>query len=152
MKLIQILIFLLIAAPTFAESNKSVELPSPAGSLVSVVLALVFVVVVILLCAWFLRRLQNGAFRSNACLKVVHQQMVGAKERLMVVEVDNKQLLLGVTAYQITPLAELSEDWNKNSLVQNESAPNNFQSLFARQLKASLGIKPVSSDQDGKSS
>ncbi len=72
----------------------------------SVVISLLFVLLLIIVVAAILRRFQPQGGKS-AGLKVITSMHLGTKERLVVVDVDGKQLLLGVTAQQITLLQTL---------------------------------------------
>jgi flagellar protein FliO/FliZ len=111
------------------------HVPSVAGSLVSVVLALLFIILVIFLCAWFLRKIVGGNFVTNKAIEVKASQPVGAKERLVIVKVDGKHLLLGVTAGGIQHLAELSE----NCIAETPQSNGSFKEALTLQLKKSLG-------------
>lgn len=68
-----------------------------AGSVGGAVLALLLVVGLILALAWLARRMPGiGAGASNPALRVVGSLALGPRERLVVVEVGQTQLLLGV--------------------------------------------------------
>nr|WP_246429139.1 flagellar biosynthetic protein FliO [Pseudoxanthomonas broegbernensis] len=71
-------------------------------------LALLLVLGLILGLAWLLRRLPGG-LRTAEGLRVVGSLPLGAKERLVVVEVGGRQLLLGVTSAGISLLHDLPE-------------------------------------------
>jgi flagellar protein FliO/FliZ len=73
-----------------------------SGSLAQVVLALMLVLGAIVLFAWLLRRFVPGQALSAGVVKVVGGVMVGPRERLVVVEVGETWLLLGVAANQVT--------------------------------------------------
>ena len=55
---------------------------------------------------------------------------LGAKEKLVVVQAGKQQLLLGVTAHQITLLETLDEP-----LVPNQESSADFSQSFAKLLK-----------------
>jgi flagellar protein FliO/FliZ len=42
--------------------------------------------------------------KINQPIVITHQMNIGAKERLMCIDIDGKQLLLGVTPYSISTL------------------------------------------------
>src|SRR5512139_2218263 len=71
--------------------------------------ALAVVVLLILAIAWALRRVQGVGVAGGGRMKVVAGLPVGPRERVLVVDVAGKQLLLGVTATQITRLHEFPE-------------------------------------------
>jgi len=74
----------------------------------SMILSLLMVLAVIIISAFVLKRF-NFAQQNTHQLKVVASLSLGAKERLVVVQVAEKQLVLGVTAQQITLIEHLDE-------------------------------------------
>jgi len=58
---------------------------------------------------WLLKRMPGSGFRPAEGLRVVASLTVGAKERVVVVEVNGTQLLLGVTAGGINTLHQLPD-------------------------------------------
>ena len=80
-----------------------------APSLFGAVLALLAVLALVIGLGWLLKRMPGSGFRQNDQLRLVASTAVGAKERLVVVEVAGQQLLLGVTAGGITRLHTLPE-------------------------------------------
>ncbi len=74
----------------------------------SMIISLLAVLVAIVIVAWILKKLQVGGISVNG-LKIVTSLNLGAKERLVVVQVGEKQLLLGVTGQQINLLDTLDE-------------------------------------------
>ena len=69
-----------------------------APSLFGAVLALLAVLALVIGLGWLLKRLPGSGFRPAEGMKLVASLSVGAKERVVVVEVNGQQLLLGVTA------------------------------------------------------
>jgi flagellar protein FliO/FliZ len=78
--------------------------PGTFFSLLQVVLALMLVLGAIVAFAWFLRRLSPGRGAAGGLLKVVGGVMVGPKERLVVVEVGETWLIVGVGASSVSLL------------------------------------------------
>ncbi len=79
------------------------------STLLSVMLALAAVVVMILATAWFIKRFTGLSALNNRQIKVLATLSVGARERVVLVEVGQQQLLLGVTPQQINTLHEFKE-------------------------------------------
>jgi len=73
------------------------------------ILALLAVLALIIGLGWVLKRLPGSGFRPADGLKLVATLTVGTKERVVVVEVNGRQLLLGVTAGGINALHTLEE-------------------------------------------
>lgn len=80
-----------------------------APGLFGAVLALLAVLALVVGLGWLLKRLPGSGFRPADGMKLVASLSVGAKERVVVVEVNGQQLLLGVTAGSINALHTLSE-------------------------------------------
>lgn len=59
--------------------------------------------------AWLARRLNMGMTGSATNMRVMGALSVGAKEKILLVDIDNQRLLLGVTPQQITVLKEMGE-------------------------------------------
>jgi flagellar protein FliO/FliZ len=80
------------APPAFGKAQ------SPAGAVGGTVFALLFVVGLILALAWLAKRMPGVAGSSNRALRVVASLSLGPREKVVVVDVGGKQLLLGVGA------------------------------------------------------
>ena len=61
------------------------------------------------LLAWLLRRVQQLAPRGGQVIKLLATQALGPRDRLVLVQVGNEQILLGLSAGRITPLHVLKE-------------------------------------------
>ena len=96
-------------ALTLAAPAASAEL-SPVSTLLQTVLAMALVLAVILGLAWLARRVNPMALAGNpASLRVVSGVMVGQRERVVVVEVQGKWLVLGVAAQSVNLLCTLDK-------------------------------------------
>ena len=79
------------------------------GQLVQLMLGLLVVVGLIFALAWLLRRVQQVGPRGNQAIKLVASQVLGPRDRLLLVQVGGEQILLGLSAGRITPLHVLKE-------------------------------------------
>lgn len=88
---------------------------TPSTDASTMILSLLLVLVVVVACAFILKKFQVTT-QGTSSLKVVTSLHLGTKERIVVVQVGDKQLLLGVTATQITVLDTLEQplDTGKN--------------------------------------
>jgi flagellar protein FliO/FliZ len=82
---------------------------SSSASLLSLALGLILIVALILALGWLARRMGQGGLLGNKHIKVVSAMPLGTRERLVLVDVAGQQLLLGVTATQITHLHSFAE-------------------------------------------
>jgi len=74
----------------------------------TMILSLLMVVVLIIACAMVLKKFQVTQ-QNVSGLKIITSLSLGTKERLVVVQVADKQLLLGVTSQQITVLDNIEQ-------------------------------------------
>ncbi|MEW6989379.1 flagellar biosynthetic protein FliO [Colwelliaceae bacterium 6441] len=74
---------------------------NPNLDALSMIMSLLMVLVLIVISAWVLRKF-NVVNKSVAGMKVITTLPLGTKEKLVVVEVADEQLLLGVSAQQIS--------------------------------------------------
>lgn len=103
--------------------------------LASVAVGLVFIVGLILALGWFLRRFNQGGLFQNSAIKIIASLPLGTRERLAVVDVGGQQLLLGITATQITTL----HVFNEPIIAPGENSP--AASDFGKKLMAILQQK-----------
>lgn len=71
--------------------------------------SLLLIIAAIMALAWTFTRLQGGRTRNGGIIRVIAAQPLGAKERVMLVDVAGRQLVIGVTASQIRTLHVLDE-------------------------------------------
>ncbi|WP_019217469.1 flagellar biosynthetic protein FliO [Legionella tunisiensis] len=89
-------------------SSKAATISS--SELMRVLGGLLLVVLVIIFLSWLLRRL-NGAGLANASgFKVIAYMNLGTREKIMLVNVGNRILLLGVTSGSINTLHDFGEE------------------------------------------
>ncbi len=110
---------LLVAAPAFAEApaapahkfaapSSAPSVPGPAGGLAQVTLSLVLVLAAVFAAAWLLRRLRPGHARGEAgAISVVAEQAVGPRERVVLLQVGEERVLVGVASGSVRALHTL---------------------------------------------
>ncbi|MGO3739958.1 MAG: flagellar biosynthetic protein FliO [Marinomonas foliarum] len=78
---------------------------SVSSSIWKVVLSLIFVIAFIPACLWLMKRFQFAQMKlGQSDIKIISAQSLGAKEKLMLVEVEGERLLIGVTPQAISHL------------------------------------------------
>jgi flagellar protein FliO/FliZ len=92
-----------------------------SGDLITVLLGLGLVLGLIFGCSWFVKRMGGLPSAGGGAIKIVSVLSVGTRERIALVEVGGKQLLLGVTAQQITTLHTFDEPVVKADDLKNNS-------------------------------
>lgn len=110
--------------------------------LIQVLIGLGVVVALIFVLAWGLKWVNRlNGLPAQKAIKVLSQTPIGIKEKLVVVEVANKQLLLGLTANNISLLHSFEEgEFNTDVDVQagsyqnleGSSTPQSFSHLFKK--------------------
>jgi flagellar protein FliO/FliZ len=103
-----------------------------SAQLGQMLLGLLLVIGLIFVLAWLLRRVQQIGPRGNQVIKLLASQALGPRERLVLVQVGNEQVLLGLSAGRITPLHTLKEPVH---LADSEPATPEF----AQRLMELLG-------------
>ncbi|MFO1387999.1 flagellar biosynthetic protein FliO [Cellvibrio sp.] len=110
-----------------------------ASQLTSLAGGLALILILIYGLSWFVKRFSQGGFLNNPTMKIVSAMPLGTRERLMLVDVGGKQLLLGVTATQINTLHVFDEP--VVSTEKNQPATSDF----SQKLMAVLQQKNVAS-------
>nr|WP_290699556.1 flagellar biosynthetic protein FliO [Halomonas sp. UBA3074] len=95
--------------------------------------ALALVIAIILICTWLLKRWSNHTTRHGAHLRVVGSTAVGNRERVVIVEVEDTWLVVGVGGGRITKLHERPAPEERTSTVSSPSS-----SRFAQRLSKAL--------------
>ena len=96
---------LLFASPALAAAPADVD----AGGLLRVCLSLGVVIALILGAGWVLRRLQGGGVRAGRNLRCLESIAIGMKERVVLVQAGEKQLLIGVAPGNVRTLHVFDE-------------------------------------------
>ena len=102
---------LAIAAPgalSAAEIGSGTTVVGPS-EIINTALSLLLIVGAIMGLAWLLNKLQGSRSHNGGLINVVASHALGAKERLVVVDVGGRQIVVGVTASQISTLHVLDE-------------------------------------------
>lgn len=106
-------------------------------------LVLVAMVGLILLCGWLLKRFGPGHMAAGQTLKVVASRAVGAKERVVVLELEDTWLVLGVGGGKVTKLHERPAPERPLEPQATPAAPrinpeDSFARRFAQALKSNV--------------
>lgn len=101
----------LIQARSWAEEGTAgaVDSIGSARHLSSVLLGLVAIIALIFLLAWFYRKASGGNWLRSGSIRILAALALGTRERLLLVDVGGTQILLGVTAQNITRLHVFDE-------------------------------------------
>ena len=101
--------FLITTLATVATSKPAItDTPSTLGSFTSMIGGLIVVLALIFVLAYIVRRF-NLTPSANNVLKTVAVTPLGQKEKVVLMEVNGKQYLLGVTPQQVTLIDKLED-------------------------------------------
>lgn len=124
-RIVSLIVLSLLSWSVIAEPYSGGIKMADASSIWRVFLALAFLIVLIPLVILGLKRLQGLQHKfSKSEIQIIATQSLGTKEKLVLVEVQGKRLLLGVTAQNITCLNELEANGNQFAELMNEQLAN----------------------------
>jgi flagellar protein FliO/FliZ len=107
-------ITLAFCSPAFADVVAHPPLPSPvstvgSGSILQIIFSLLLVLAAIVLVAWLLKRMNVTRQGPGNLLKVIGGVAIGQRERVVLVEIENTWLVVGVGPGQIRTLHTLQK-------------------------------------------
>ena len=121
------------ATPALTAANSAMS-SGIGGQLLQLLLGLGLVVGLIFVLAWLMRRVQRAGPAGNQVIELLGSRALGPRDRLVLVQVGNEQILLGVTPGRITPLHVMNEPVH---VPEHQSTTPEF----ARRLMEALGNK-----------
>ncbi|MFP1814745.1 flagellar biosynthetic protein FliO [Lonsdalea quercina] len=133
-------------AQTQEQTSASVMVPAhsqapsqtPGSALTQVSAVLGGILLFILLLAWLAKKLGVvPQARNNQMMKVVSSCPVGQREKVVIVEVDDTWLVLGVTAQQVTPLHTLPAKVIDDANASAQANPADFRKLLSKVMNRS---------------
>ena len=101
---------LLPPCPAVAQAAELPVAGPPTDALVEVAMALALVVALIVGGAWLLRRLGRFSTVADGRLRVLGGASLGSRERVVLMQVGDQQLLLGVAPGRVTTLHIFDQD------------------------------------------
>lgn len=116
--------------------TSAVDPMTPGSLLANVGGMLALVLIVIAVCAWIARRigLARPLSKGTPALSVVASHALGQRARVVVIEMNEKRILLGVTATQINCLASFDKPQDEAEPAIGAGA-DDFQPLLMKILK-----------------
>ena len=121
-----------LAAEPVVQVATAPAVGSVSGQLTQLVLGLLLVIGLIFLLAWLMRRVQRIGPGNGQVIELVGSRALGPRDRLVLVQVGEEQILLGITPGRITPLHVLKTPVDA---VKTEAATPEF----AQRLMELLG-------------
>lgn len=131
MRYLALALIVLLSNAAFAAEPAPI---SPSGGLLQIATALLLVLGLVFVAAWLMRRLGPMNAGNKIPVKIIGGINVGNRERVMVVEVGDQWLILGVTANNINKLGSMP----KQDELLNQSAQTAASDPFSAWLKRTL--------------
>jgi flagellar protein FliO/FliZ len=107
-RILPALVLNMYAASVFGNSDAASG-ADDGGSIVSLVVPLVVILGAAGAAAWFLRRWKGSLGRREGPMQLLHVIALGPRERLALVKVGSRHLVIGVTPTSVSRVAEVSE-------------------------------------------
>jgi flagellar protein FliO/FliZ len=95
-------------------------------------LALLFIVGLILILAWLARRISGLGLTSSKGFQLIASMMLGPKEKVMLVQVGGRYLLMGVGSSTVTILYDFGQELPQGFDSDNKQ---NLASLFKSSVR-----------------
>ncbi len=129
-----------------ALAAEEVAAVSPTGNVLKMVLGLAVVLAVMALISWLVKRMLPNAAGQNSAIKVLGGVSVGSRERVVVLEVADRWLVVGVAQGQVSAIAnlEVGSDQLAESVVQGSTNSKPNEDAIAHAAFANPIVKPFS--------
>ncbi|WP_293780291.1 flagellar biosynthetic protein FliO [uncultured Oxalicibacterium sp.] len=103
-----------------------------AGNLLQVLLGLIVVLALLAALAWVLRRFNAGKVMGNTDIRIVGGVNVGTRERVVVVEVADQWIVVGVAPGRVNALATMQKQ--ETTLTTDPVPSKNFSTWLAQTI------------------
>lgn len=148
----------MLAAPALAhamDGSRPAYTPPPSavssGSIIQIIFSLLLVLAAIVLVAWLLKRMNLTQQGSAGHLRVVGGIAIGQRERVVLVEVDDTWLVVGVGPGQIRTLHTLPKPADAASVSSGEHVqPAAVDRKFAALLSSIISHRPSGRKTDAQ--
>lgn len=119
----------------YAESDvlQTVVEPVSVTNVLQIFFWLVIIILIIVLLTWMLKKISGININSSGTIKIVTSIHVGQREKVTLVQVGDKQILLGITPSSITNLHVM-----ENNIELTEQTSNINYGTFAEKLRNAM--------------
>lgn len=104
MKKIIWILFLFMSETVFAKTAHKLTPIISSGEIVKLCLSLLSVVLLVLVFSYLFRKMNNVSFGGSGAMSIVSSLSVGPKEKIVLLDVEGENLLIGVTSGGISLL------------------------------------------------
>lgn len=127
-----------VFSSSVAQSAGTNSEPVSAGYMVQLVVGLVIVLFCIVILAWVAKRFNRFHSTSDDSLQILGGMSMGARERIVLLQVGSSQLLLGVSPGQINTLHVLDEPVKVATDTASQLPGNGFSEKLTAALSRNL--------------
>ena len=132
-----------LCAPLFAAAQQTARpayTPPPAaavssGSILQVIFSLLLVLAAVVLVAWILKRINLPQHGAGSLLKVISGVAVGQRERIVLVEVNDTWLVVGVAPGQVRTLHSMPKGSLPAPSADATTDGKNFQNWLKQMME-----------------
>ncbi len=105
------------------------------GSVLQVIVSLLLVLAAVVMVAWVLKRINLPQQGGTNALKVISGVAVGQRERVVLVEVNDTWLVVGVAPGQVNALHSMPKGSIPNTAQSSNGIDTNFQSWLKKMME-----------------
>jgi len=133
----------ILMLPTMSQAADNAVV-TPTTGFLQIILALLFILGLMFAAAWVFKRITPVGQQNRLALKIVGGLNLGQRERILVVEIGDQWMVLGVTAHSINQLGQVAK---QDELLQHGSSDagafqNWLQKTIAKRNETSSAAEP----------
>jgi flagellar protein FliO/FliZ len=141
MHIIRLLIITALYSPQFAsaETARPAYTPTPpaavsSGSVMQIIFSLILVLAAVALVAWIMKRINLPQQGAASLLKVISGVAVGPRERVVLMEVNDTWLVVGVAPGQVRTLHTMPKGVLPSGSAHHSSIPDGKFQMWLKQM------------------
>jgi len=127
-----------VMADGASEKAKIAATVQPSDYFLQILLSLILILLIIFFAAWFLKRYAHVNGAVNGQLKVLGGIALGQREKVVLLQIGEEQIVVGVTSSQITHLYTLTEPIK---IEEEDVISNRFSAKLQEALQASKSMR-----------
>ncbi|MDH5391626.1 MAG: flagellar biosynthetic protein FliO [Gammaproteobacteria bacterium] len=134
------LLFVLLFSQTVTAATEEKIMPVDplsAASIANMFMGLGLVLVVIFFMAWLVRRMGGMQLSGSQRIRLLGGLSLGPREKVVLIQIENKRLLLGVAQGQVNTLHELEGEY-ENIANQTSDSATDFKDKLLQALNKTL--------------
>ena len=120
MKKIIIIFYLLLPELVFAKTTSKLKPIISNGDIAKLFISLASVIALVLIFSYCFKKMNNFSFGGSQVMNIISSIAIGQKEKIILLEVAGKNLLIGVSSGSISLLKELDSSELKKGVGDKE--------------------------------